>query len=131
MEASRRGALLGDRAGAGRPGFALTGGNAGGGAEICRRLGGLPLASELAAARTRLLDPPALLDRLAAPLDAPGTGAVDPPARQRTPRATGQGSLGPLPAAQRAPLEVTAGFADGRTGPAPPPPAGGRRGRAP
>jgi predicted ATPase len=77
-------ALFVDPARAVRPGFALTEGNAAAVAEICRRLEGLPLAIELAAARTRLLDPPALLDRLAASLDALGTGAVDLPARQRT-----------------------------------------------
>jgi len=71
-----------------RPGFALTEGNAAAVAEICRRLEGLPLAIELAAARTRLLDPAALLARLAASLDALGTGAVDLPERQRTLRAT-------------------------------------------
>jgi predicted ATPase len=59
-------ALFVDRARAVRPGFALTEGNAEAVAEICRRLEGVPLAIELAAARTRLLDPPALLDRLAA-----------------------------------------------------------------
>ena len=81
-------ALFVDRARAVRPGFALTEGNAAAVAEICRRLEGVPLAIELAAARTRLLGPPALLDRLAASLDALGTGAVDLPERQRTLRAT-------------------------------------------
>lgn len=44
-------------------------------AEICRRLEGLPLAIELAAARTRLLDPDELLRRLATSLDALGMGS--------------------------------------------------------
>ena len=89
-------ALFVDRARAVRPGFALTEGNAAAVAEICRRLEGLPLAIELAAARTRLLDPAALLDRLAASLDVLGTGAVDLPARQRTLRATVEWSVGLL-----------------------------------
>ena len=108
-------ALFVDRARAVRPGFALTEGNAAAVAEICRRLEGLPLAIELAAARTRLLDPPALLDRLAASLDALGTGAVDLPERQRTLRATVEWSMGLLTDAERSLLEVTAVFADGWT----------------
>ena len=108
-------ALFVDRARAVRPGFALTEGNAAAVAEIGRRLEGLPLAIELAAARTRLLDPPALLDRLAASLDALGTGAVDLPARQRTLRATVQWSVGLLTDAERSLLEVAAVFTDGWT----------------
>ena len=108
-------ALFVDRARAVRPGFALTEGNAAAVAEICRRLEGLPLAIELAAARTRLLDPPALLDRLAASLDALGTGAVDLPERQRTLRATVGWSVGLLADAERSLLEVAAVFTDGWT----------------
>jgi predicted ATPase len=111
-------ALFVDRARAVRPGFALTEGNAVAVAEICRRLEGVPLAIELAAARTRLLDPAALLDRLAASLDALGTGAVDLPGRQRTLRATVEWSVGLLEDAERSLLEVTAVFTDGWTIPA-------------
>ena len=108
-------ALFVDRARAVRPGFALTEGNAAAVEEICRRLEGLPLAIELAAARTRLLDPPALLDRLAASLDALGTGAVDLPERQRTLRATVEWSVGLLEDAERSLLEVAAVFTGGWT----------------
>jgi predicted ATPase/class 3 adenylate cyclase len=108
-------ALFVDRARAVRPGFALTAGNAAAVAEICRRLEGLPLAIELAAARTRLLDPAALLRRLAASLDALGTGAVDLPERQRTLRATVEWSVGLLDDAERSLLETVAVFVDGWT----------------
>ena len=108
-------ALFVDRARAVQPGFALTEGNAAAVAEICRRLEGLPLAIELAAARTRLLDPAALLGRLAASLDALGTGAVDLPERQRTLRATVGWSVGLLTGAARSLLEVVAVFVDGWT----------------
>jgi predicted ATPase len=111
-------ALFVDRASAVRPSFALTEDNAAAVAEICRRLDGLPLAVELAAARTRLLDPAALLDRLAASLDALGTGAVDLPERQRTLRATVNWSVGLLADAERSLLEIAAVFADGWTIPA-------------
>jgi tetratricopeptide (TPR) repeat protein len=108
-------ALFVDRARAVRPGFALTEANAAAVVKICRRLEGLPLAIELAAARTRLLDPPDLLDRLAASLDALGTGAVDLPERQRTLRATVEWSVGLLTSDERSLLEVAAVFADGWT----------------
>jgi predicted ATPase len=108
-------ALFVDRARAVRPGFALTPGNAAAVAEISRRLEGLPLAIELAAARTRLLDPAALRDRLARSLDALGTGAVDLPGRQQTLRATVEWSVGLLTDAERSLLELTAVFTDGWT----------------
>jgi predicted ATPase len=108
-------ALFVARARAVRPGFALTEGNAAAVAEICRRLEGLPLAIELAAARTRLLDPDALLGRLARSLDALGTGAVDLPERQRTLRATVEWSVGLLDDAERSLLETVAVFVDGWT----------------
>ena len=108
-------ALFVDRARAVRPGFALTEGNAEAVAQICRRLEGLPLAIELAAARTRLLDPEGLLRRLEASLDALGTGAVDMPDRQRTLRATVEWSTGLLDDAERFLLETTAIFVDGWT----------------
>jgi Domain of unknown function (DUF4062)/AAA domain len=76
--------LFVERARAAAPGFELTGGNAAAVAEICRRLDGLPLAIELAAARVRLLPPPALLGRLDHRFSLLTGGARDLPERQRT-----------------------------------------------
>jgi predicted ATPase len=115
LEASPAVALFLDRARAVRPGFALSADNAPAVVEICRRLEGLPLAIELAAARIRLLDPAAVLTRLAASLDALGTGAVDLPERQRTLRATVEWSVSLLEDAERSLLEVAAVFEDGWT----------------
>jgi len=115
IQASPAVALFVERARAVRPGFALTEGSAVAVAEICRRLEGLPLAIELAAARIRLLDPPALLDRLVSSLDALGTGAVDLPERQRTLRATVEWSVGLLDDPERSLLEVAAVFTGGWT----------------
>jgi predicted ATPase len=56
-------------------------------AELTKRLEGIPLALELAAARTKTLPPRALLARVDSALDL-STGAVDVPARQRTLRDT-------------------------------------------
>jgi predicted ATPase len=107
--------LFVDRARAVRPDFALSAENARAVAEICRRLEGLPLAIELAAARTRLLDPDALLARLRTSLDVLGTGPVDLPERQRTLRATVDWSVGLLNEGERAMLSTLAVFVDGWT----------------
>ena len=56
--------------------------------EICRRLDNLPLAVELAAARTNVLVPSQLLERLEQSLPLLSGGARDAPERQRTLRAT-------------------------------------------
>jgi predicted ATPase/class 3 adenylate cyclase len=80
-------ALFVDRARRAKPGFQLTAADAEAVAAICRRLDGLPLAIELAAARVKIFSPTALLGRLDHALPLLGTGNVDVPARQRTLRA--------------------------------------------
>ncbi len=107
--------LFVDRARAVRHDFTLDDTNAAAVMEICRRLDGLPLAIELAAARTRVLPPVALLARLGNVLDALGTGPVDLPERQRTLRATVEWSFGLLDGTARNLVEALSVFADGWT----------------
>jgi predicted ATPase/DNA-binding CsgD family transcriptional regulator len=72
------------RAAAVDPSFLLTTDNAPLVAEVCRRLDGLPLAIELAAARVRFFPLPALLERLSRRLTVLTGGPRDLPARQQT-----------------------------------------------
>jgi predicted ATPase len=77
-------ALFIARAQAVKPDFALTNQNAPAVAEICVRLDGLPLALELAAARSKLFGPQALLDQLSSRLKILTGGARDLPMRQQS-----------------------------------------------
>jgi len=80
--------LFVERARATRPDFELDDANAAAVVDICRRLDGLPLAIELAAARLRLFSPEALRDRLGSRLELLRSSARDLPERQQTLRAT-------------------------------------------
>jgi len=84
-----------------QPAFRLTSVNARAIAEICVHLDGLPLAIELAAARTKLLPPQALLKRLSHRLEVLTGGAQDLPARQQTLRNTLQWSYDLLTAEEQ------------------------------
>jgi len=94
--------LFAERARAAAPDFELTGDNAAAVTEICRRLDGLPLALELAAARVRLLPPQVLASRLDERFSLLTGGARDLPERQQTLRNTLAWSFGLLSAAEQA-----------------------------
>jgi len=80
--------LFAARARAVDPAFELDDASAPEVARVCNRLDGLPLAIELAAARSKLLAPAEILERLEREPHLPGTGPRDAPARQRTLTAT-------------------------------------------
>ncbi|WP_243075591.1 DUF4062 domain-containing protein [Microbacterium sp. SS28] len=103
--------LFVDRATAAKPGFELGDENAAAIADICRRLEGLPLAIELAAAKVRLLPPQAIAERLEQTLPMLTAAARDLPERHRTMRATIDWSVSLLPAEQRDLLEDLGVFA--------------------
>ncbi len=111
--------LFVQRAAAVRPGLAPTTADMAAVEAICRRLDGLPLAIELAAARVNHLSPAALLDRL----DRPGPtllplltgGPRDQPFRLQTMRAAIAWSYDLLDAAEQTLLQCLAVFAGGFT----------------
>jgi predicted ATPase/DNA-binding winged helix-turn-helix (wHTH) protein len=107
--------LFAQRAAAVWPGFAINAENAPTIQEICSRLDGLPLAIELAAARTKVLSPGAILDRLQSPLQLLTGGALDQPERQQTLRKAIDWSYSLLNEAEQRLFRRLAVFAGGCT----------------
>jgi predicted ATPase/transcriptional regulator with XRE-family HTH domain len=107
--------LFVERAVDARPGFALRADNAAAVAAICRQLDGLPLALELAAARTNILLPEALQARLAQRLPLLTGGARDAPERQQTMRQAIAWSHDLLREAERVVFRRLAAFTGGST----------------
>ena len=105
--------LFAERAAAAVPGFAVDDESAPAIAHIARRLDGLPLAIELAAARVKLLPPEAILPRLEHSLGLLTGGRRDVPDRQQTLRATIAWSYDLLTEGARRLLAVCSVFAGG------------------
>jgi predicted ATPase/DNA-binding SARP family transcriptional activator len=97
------------------PGFRRPGEEAEEVSRICRRLDCLPLAIELAAARTREYSPTEMLDLLPGRLELASGGARDLPSRQRTLRAAIEWSYELLDDEQRAVFARVAVFSGGCT----------------
>jgi DNA-binding CsgD family transcriptional regulator len=105
--------LFTERAAGAVPGFTLDDENAPAVAQIARRLDGLPLAIELAAARVKLLPPEGILPRLDHSLGLLTGGSRDLPDRQQTLRATIAWSHDLLTEGARRLLAVCSVFAGG------------------
>lgn len=104
-----------ERAHAVKPDFAVTSATAAAVAEICTRLDGLPLAIELAAARSKLLPPEALVARLKQCLPLLTGGPRDQPLRHQTLRAAIDWSYDLLPSAAQQLFRRLAVFGGGWT----------------
>jgi predicted ATPase/DNA-binding CsgD family transcriptional regulator len=107
--------LFTERARAVDPRFFMTNDSLQDVAEICRRLDGLPLAIELAAARVRVLTPSALRERLERRLPLLSGGGRDLPPRQQTMRDTIAWSYGLLTPEEQAVFRRLAVFSGGFT----------------
>jgi predicted ATPase/class 3 adenylate cyclase/DNA-binding CsgD family transcriptional regulator len=105
--------LFVDRAVKARPDFVVTNGNSQAVAQICRRLDGIPLALELAAARTRVLSPEQICDGLADRFRLLTTGARTLLPRQQTLRASVDWSYALLSDDERTTLGRLSIFAGG------------------
>jgi predicted ATPase/DNA-binding CsgD family transcriptional regulator len=108
-------ALFLERAQALNPGLRLSDQNAGAIAEICVRLDGLPLAIELAAARTKLLPPQAIRDRLGQRFELLSGDVQDRPDRHQTLRAAIAWSYDLLDPAQQELFRRLSAFVGGAT----------------
>lgn len=104
-----------ERAQAVKPDFQVTNANAPAVAEICVRLDGLPLAIELAAARSKAFPPQTLLARLKQGLAVLATQVRDLPPRQQTLRSTISWSYNLLPLEEQQLFRRLAVFVDGCT----------------
>jgi non-specific serine/threonine protein kinase len=107
--------LFVERSRAVHPEFALTADNAGDVVEICRHLDGLPLAIELAAARSRSLTPREILRRLDDRLSLLTEGRKDVPVRQQTLRNAIAWSYDSLPANEQRLFRLLSVFPGGST----------------
>ena len=107
--------LFCQRAQAVKPDFTLTEDNASAIAEICVHLDGLPLAIELAAARSKLLPPDMICSRLGSRLDTLTGGARDLPSRLQTLRGTIDWSYDLLEDGEKVLFERLSVFQGGRT----------------
>ena len=105
--------LFAERAAAVRPAFRIDDANREVVEQVCRRLEGVPLAIELAAARTKLLAPDALLGRLDRQLEFLQGGARDLPERHQALRRTIEWSYDLLDEAERRLFDVLGVFVGG------------------
>jgi non-specific serine/threonine protein kinase len=108
-------ALFAARCRAVRDDFSIDGTNAVTVLDICRRLGGVPLAIELAAARSKTLPPAALLRQLSRDPDVLSGGPNDHPARHQTMRGAIQWSYDLLSPSQQRLFQQLSVFAGGCT----------------
>ncbi|MFT4038505.1 MAG: LuxR C-terminal-related transcriptional regulator [Thermomicrobiales bacterium] len=115
LQASAAVTLFVERARAARPAWLLNDATAPVVADLCRRLDGLPLALELAAAHLRVLPLDVVHAQIAAGLPIPLAGPRDLPARQQTMRATIAWSYDLLDEDARRLFRLLAVFAGGFT----------------